>query len=545
MTSPLPPSVSRPVAFLRRWVLALLLGMMPVAAERVAAADATAATPRRGGVLRLGWTSDWRSLDPAVVFDADGLPLMRLLFRGLLDYGEGTDLVVDQASDWNVSPDGRTYTFHLRPGVKFAHGREVEAEDYVFAFERILSPDEPSTGRTYLKGIRGAEEYVGRKASHVSGLRAPDRRTFVVELSEPDFTFRYVMTMGFTVAVPRELVRQWGRDFQYHLVGSGPYRVLEWKRGRRWRFGRNPHYDGPDAHVDGVDIMIGGNAATRAMMLERGEVHRMLAGAPEAGRFLRDPARRSWLQRVDVVNTDYMFMNTEVKPFDDVRVRRAVSHAVDRGRMLKLAGGFGRVARGVVPVGLPWENPGLPDYPFDREKARALLREAGHPDGFEADFYYIRSNPTYERISEGIQQDLAEVGIRLRLQPLSYAAFENKAQTRRQAACGFWGWNQDYPDPSNFLDVLLGGHRITDQSCNNTAFYANPAVDDLLARAGREDEVVRRRELYRQAEVLVMRDAPWVPVIHEQLPMLNHPSLHGTDPHPVWGWRYERMWLDP
>ncbi len=503
-----------------------------------------AETPRRGGTLRLWFAQDWRSLDPAIAFTDDSVPVQKLLFRGLLDFdASGTRLVPDQASDWNISPDGKTYTFHLKPGVRFAHGREAEAEDYVFSMERILDPKTGSVGQTYFMDIAGAKEFAEGKVAHVAGLRAPDSRTLVIELAKPTFTFRYVLTMVFASALPREVVRQYGADFQYHLIGSGPYQVTEWRRDVRMRFGRNPHYAGTDGWVNSVEIQFGGDDSLRVMMVERGEIDRTQADAVSALRYGRDPRLRSWLHRVSPVKTGYLFLNTEMKPFDDRRVRQAMNHAIDKRRLMKFAGGLAIAADGIVPPSMPWSNPGLPNYEFSPDKARALLREAGLPNGFKTGLWFINTRTLDKRMAEGMQQDLRAVGIDLELNGVSNSAFEVKVRSRRQVACGIWGWTQDYPDPSNFLDVLFNGDKITDQDCNNVAFYNNPEVNRRLAVAGDSLDPTERLRLYREIESLVMQDAPWVPLYHDQYPILCHPRLHGDVPHPVWLWRYENMWL--
>lgn len=527
-----------------KWALPFLL-LWAVLATTTHAGKPAAATPKRGGTLHLAFPSEFRSLDPAIGFDTSSLPLVRLLFRGLLDYDDATGLVVGQAKDWNLSPDGKTYTFHLRPGVRFANGRDVEAEDYIFAFERVLNKQSGSEGQTYFLAILGAREFVDGNAARVSGLRAPDKTTLVIELKEPTFTFRYVLAMAFASAVPREVVRQYGKDFQSHLVGSGPYRLAEWRRGISCRFERNPYYHGTDGFVDGVEIMIGGDDAATTMMLERGELDQVLASPAQAIRFKRDPRLRSWLTRVNVVDTDYLFMNTEMKPFDDMHVRRAVNFAINRERLLRLAGGFGTMAHGVVPPSMPWSNPNLPRYDFDPEKARTLLREAGYPHGFKTELWYMADTPIFVRQAEGIQQDLRQVGIQVELRAANFTAFDAKASTRHQAPCGIQGWFQDYPDPSDFLDVLFNGERITDTDCNNYAFYNNTNVNQCLNAAVKSLNPDERTCLFRQAENIIMQDAPWAPLIHEQFPVLYHPRVHGTDPHPVWLYRYEYMWLDP
>ncbi len=508
--------------------------------------ETKSATPRRGGNLHLAQPSDIRSLDPAIAFDSFSIPVVHLMFRGLLDYDNGTGLVLDQATDWNISPDGKTYTFHLRPGVKFANGREVEAADYVFAFERILSPQMASPGETYFLGILGAREFVDGKAAQVSGLRTPDKTTLMIELKEPQFTFRYVLAMTFACPVPREVVQQYGTGFASHLVGSGPYRLAGWRRGISIRLDRNPYYQGSDGFADGLDIMIGCDDTTMTMMLERGEIDQVpLASPAQAARFKRDPGLRSWLTLVDAAETDYFFMNTEMKPFDNAPVRQAVNFAIDRERLLKLAGGFATVAHGVVPPVIPWSNPDLPRYDFNPEKARALLREAGFPSGFKTELWYSGDQPIFARLAEGVQQDLRQVGIQAELRPANFTAFDQKVTSRHQATCGIWGWFQDYPDPSDFLDVLLNGERITEIECNNTAFYNNPVVNRCLDAAAKNLDPAERTRLFQQAEDLIVQDAPWAPLIHEQIPVLYNPRLHGTEPHPVWLWRYERMWLDP
>ncbi|MGH7942438.1 MAG: ABC transporter substrate-binding protein, partial [Limisphaerales bacterium] len=168
-----------------RGLLVLLSWMLVISAD---AATRSHMKPVRGGTLRLAMSSDFRSLDPAIAYDLDSIPIVRLMFRGLLEYDNGVKLVPGQASDWNISPDGKTYTFHLKPGVKFANGREVEAQDYIFSFERILNPATDSYGQSFFTDIEGAPEFIAGKTNHVSGLSAPDKRTLIIRLKKPLYT---------------------------------------------------------------------------------------------------------------------------------------------------------------------------------------------------------------------------------------------------------------------------------------------------------------------------------------------------------------------
>lgn len=521
---------------LRLWLLAFLLPLQGIAAEAIQ-------SPRRGGTLRVWRKDDWRSLDPAIAFDADSTPLQKLLFRGLLNYGAGTEVVPDQAAIWDVSPDGRTYTMRLRPGVRFSNGRTVEAADYVFSFERTLNPATGSPGQLYLLEIAGADEFSRGKAPHVSGLRTPDANTLVIELSRPSFTFRYVLAMNFAAALPRDVVEHDPKNFQYHLIGSGPYRLARWQRGVGWRFERNPHYTGSDGHVDAVEIALGGDSSLASMMLERGELDWFVGDPVSAHRFSSDPARRDWVHWVQTVSTEYLFFNTEVKPFDDVRVRRAFNHAIDKERMIRVIGGRPTRADGIVPPSMPWTNPGRPTYEFNPDKARALLREAGIPTGTRIQLWFIESRPIDRRVVQSLEQDLSAVGIALELKGVSYPAFEVRVRTRRTVALGLWGWVQDYPDPSTFLDTLLNGDLITGTDCNNVAFYNQPEVNRRVREAGQIVDAAKRLELFREAESQAMADAPWVPLYHPNYAVIRHPRVRGDAPHPVWLWRFENMWL--
>jgi ABC-type transport system substrate-binding protein len=522
-------------------LLCVVLGISAAVAAPVADTQ-----PKKGGTLHLWEQTDLRSLDPAIAFDSESGPITRLLFRGLLDYDNNGNVVPGQIKDWNISPDGKTYTFHLLPAVRFADGTEVEAEDYVFSFERILDPATSSPGQDFFTVIAGAPEFVAGKTNHVSGLSAPDKQTLVIRLQKPTFTFRNVLAMTIAAAEPRELVRRYGKDFQYHLIGSGPYRLTEWRRGIRWRMVRNPYYTGPDGYVDGVDIMVGGDSATAVMMLERNEVDVVTIVSPvDAVRFERDPRLRSWLVRVPVVGTDYLFMNTEMKPFDNVLLRRAVSYAVNKPRLVKLTGGFYSVANGIVPPTMPWTNSALPDYGYEPDKARALLREAGYPNGLKTTLEYIQDGSVFPRLAEGVQQDLREIGIDADLRPVNFSAFIMRAGSRRQLPFGVWGWFQDYPDPSDFLNVLFNGAGITESDCNNIFFYNNPKVNELLDTAAQSVDPDERTRNFRKAEAAILQDAPVVPLTHDVMPVLYNPRVHGVQPHPVWLWRFEWMWLDP
>jgi oligopeptide transport system substrate-binding protein len=504
--------------------------------------------PRSGGALHLALESDVQSLDPALTYDTVSGPVAGLLYHGLVDYDDGTQLVPWQADGWSLSANRRVYTFHLRPGVKFTNGRLVTAADYVYTLKRILDPKTKSPGEGFYRSILGARTFETNQALPPAGLRAPLPGTFEVELEAPDLSFIYAMAMPFAFVVARETAERYGEDFSQHPDGTGPYTLKEWSRGRRIRFERKPDAARNDpAWLDSIDFMIGGDSTTHLMMFERGELGISDVGVngipiPDFRRVLRTPALRRGVEALSMNAIRYLAMNTEIPPFDDVRVRQAMSYAVNKQRLVGLINGRGLPATGVLPPLLPGYNPKLKGYEYNPVKARELLREAGHPEGFSSELW-LQDNLAERRMAEAIQQDLAEVGINLRLKTVAGSIFTEGIERRKVAPCNLDGWYEDYPDPGDFLDVLLNGNRITEVNCNNHAFYNNAAVNKLLQEAARCPDPERRFHLYQEAEAKVVGDAPWVFLFYPYLHILHQPWLRGCALHAVWEFRYERMWM--
>lgn len=510
------------------------------------AADPAGSSARRGGVLRLAYPSDWRTLDPAIAFDITAMVLQRLAFESLVDIDDNNRVVPLAADSWEVSPDQRVYRFRLRSDLRFGHGRPVEAEDYAAAIQRVLDPKTGSPGATYFRGILGAGPFREGLTNGVSGLRVLSSGELEIELEKPEFVFRYVLAMPFGSAVPRELVRADAEAFRRRPVGSGPYRIAEWRRDVVYRFERNPHYrPGREAWVDGVSVMIGGDKALHTIMLENGELDIVPdVQHPDCVRLRQKPGWGERLMTLRMAATDYFFLNTEMKPFDDVRVRRAVFRAIDRGRLARLASPDFEVARGIVPPTMPGFEASAIPFGQDLDAARRLLAEAGYPDGFQTQLWYVTTPPYYAKIVSGIAADLRKVGIDVRLEPVVLPAFEVAVRSRRRVPCGFWGWVQDYPDPGNFLDVLLNGERITETDCNNCAFFNDSGVNRLLAQAGSLVDPAARARVFAEAERAILEAAPWVPVTHQTYPVVRHPRVQGLVQHPVWLYRLNRVWID-
>ena len=502
-------------------------------------------------VLRIAVPSDPRSLDPAIAYDVVTWPLVRTLFHGLIDYDDDLNLVPWHARSWTISEDGRTITFKLRQDIRFSNGRSITSEDFAYSLQRILNPAVKSPGQGFYRNIAGARAFQDGSADRVTGLRTPDLETFEIELVQPDLPFLYCIAMPFAYAVPREEVERHGDEFGRYPVGAGPFTLARWQRGTGLRLEKNPgYYRAEDIRLEAIDLMVGGDETLHMMMFERGELDIASVtstGIPDADfiRVMNDPVLSKRVAHQPLNAIQYLSMNTELPPFDNVNVRRAVNHAIDRKRIVGLISDRGIPARGVLPPGMPGFNEALTGYDHDPEKARTLLEEAGFTEGFTTELMVTAQSGIDSKIGQAVQQDLAEVGITVEIRPVTGPTRIEATGRRGAVPFATFGWYQDYPDPSNFLDVLLNGNRITEVHSTNVAFYDNERVNALLNEASSSTDQEHRLALYQEAERLIVDDAPWVFLYYPQMYLLRQPWLKGLKLNPVWPIRYELMWVEP
>jgi ABC-type transport system substrate-binding protein len=538
-------------------ILGILLSFLLLVASAAAAdysstpSPTNAPIPKRGGTLRLALPTDVSSLDPALAFDTISEPFIMLLYQGLVEYDDGLKLLPGLATDWNLSTDRRTYTFHLRPGVRFSNGREVVASDFVFTLERNLDPKTAGLTEGYFEEIVGAKDFRAGKTPHVRGIQAPQSDTLVIELEAPDPTFLYILTLPGALVVPREAVEKFGASFASHPVGTGPYMLTQWRRGVKMRFERNPFFSRADRqYLDAIEVMEGGDSALHLMMFERGEIdiaditQEPGIPIPDFVRIQRSPRWHGMIESISAASSWFLALNTEMAPFDQLKVRQAMNYAIDKDKVVQLLHGTVVAARGVLPPPMPGFNPNLTSYPYDPPKARQLLAESGHADGFSCKLWFEAGNPLMVPAASAIQFDLAQVGIKAQLNPVTLPAFLDTSERRKAMQCGLTGWSQDYPDPSDFLNTLFNGTLITEEGCQNISFYNNPKVNALLDKGATWKDPEQRLGIYQAAEQMIVSDAPLVPLFYQRVFALRQPWLHGVHLHPVFYFRFERMWLD-
>jgi peptide/nickel transport system substrate-binding protein/oligopeptide transport system substrate-binding protein len=455
-------------------------------------------------------------LDPARISDIYSRSVAQQIFDGLVQYDQTLSVAPALAEFWRASRDNLTWTFTLRKGVKFHHGREVTADDVVFSYTRLLDPKVKSGAANYFSIIRGAAEFRAGKATRVSGLTALDRYRVQIVLDEAPASFASIAAVGHAKIVPRDLVEAHGDAFGQRPVGTGPFRFLSWERGKEIVLGVNAEYfDGaPRLQRIVYRIFPGERFDAAHDEFERGE----LEDAPLPGKmspaeyrkFTTDP-RFVYVKR-SMFSLRFYGLNTRIKPLDDRRVRQAIVHALDRGSLIEMLYlGRPHVARGILPPGTPGFNPKLTGYAYDPARARELLAEAGYPGGEGAPPITIWSSVKDPLLREHdlIKQALGAIGLRVDFSYLpDWPAYARMLAEGKPAAF-LYAWFADAPDPDNFLFMLFHS-----KSPRNFTGYANATVDGLLEQARRESDPPRRVELYRRAEALILDDAPIIPFWH-------------------------------
>ena len=509
-----------------RWVgclalLWILLGLGLVLAEAQEA-------PLSGGVYRRPLGHDPTTLDPARLRDIYSLAVGQQLFDGLVQFDQTLSITPALAQFWTASRDGLVWTFTLRKGVKFHHGREVTADDVVYSFTRLLDPRTRSGGADLLLGIQGAQEFRAGRASTVAGLAAVDRYTVRVTLTESPVPFVSVLAVGQAKIVPRELVEQQGEAFGTQPVGTGPFRFVRWEHGKEIVLAGNPDYfDGPPKLARLVFRIFPGERLDEVFTEFKTGA---LEDSPIPSKDYRQVVASHAYQYVrrPIFGLRHYGINTRMKPLDDRRIRQALMYAIDREVVVSDVW-LGRysLAKGILPPGTLGFNPKLKGYPFDPARARDLLAQAGYPNGRGLPPIVFWSSVRSEEIlreHERIRKDLAAVGITAEFQYNPDWPSFSKAMSERRLPIFLRAWFADVPDPENFLAKLFySGSPL------NYMGYTNPAVDALIERARAESDTARRVELYRRVEEMVLDDAPVIPVWHQTYERLFQPYVKGVE----------------
>jgi peptide/nickel transport system substrate-binding protein/oligopeptide transport system substrate-binding protein len=445
--------------------------------------------------------TDPRSIDPSLSTDVPTGRAVGYLFDGLTAFDPAANVHPALAERWDVSPDGRIYTFHLRQGVKFHDGTPFVARHVLSSWLRVLDPKAKSGRGEPLYPIVGAKEYAQGTGRKLAGVVVRDDSTVVVTLKEPNAIFPKLLAMPVGAIVPENA----GPDLSDHPIGTGPWKFVEWKHDDYLLFARNPDYWGGAPKAESLRARIIAEPSTAVAEFESGNVSILRVPPSEARDWTENDARKPLLKSVAALQFVYVAMNVTREPLTDRRVRQAINYAVDVPRIVeRLVGGRGTPAAGVVPPSLPGYDSTRKPYHYDPAKAKQLLAEAGHANGIDVDLW-VSTNPTYVRVAETMQAYFAQVGIRARIVQREAAATRTAARNGETDLI-LKDWYADYPDAENFLGPLLTSS--SKGIGGNVSFFANAEYDRLVNAARRELDDAKRVELYKQADAIAEQEAP-------------------------------------
>ena len=466
------------------------------------------------------------TMDPAMSRDSLSHQYITQIFSGLVRIDENLRIQPDLAETWSVE-GGRVYTFQLREGVTFHDGTPITAEDFKYSIERATDPELLSpTASTYLGDIVGVVDKLEGRASTVRGVEVLSERTLRITIDAPKAYFLAKLTYPTAAVVDRRTVEAGGLDWwMADPNGSGPFKLLTWERGEVLVLDRHQSYLPKPSSLEFAVFRILAGVPMR--MYEAGTVDVAQAFGSDIGRAL-DPDNE-FLEELTIypqLNVFYLGFKASEPPFDDPKVRRAFTMALDREQMRE--GVFEdrvELAQGILPPGLPGYDPGLEAIPFDPVGALRLIEESSYGSA-EALPPIVYTTPGLGALAPDVafvvdswRRHLGvEVEVRQLVPDLYFYQLEQEVDNLFDM-----GWVADYPDPENFLDILFHSQNHV----NNPGRYANPEVDRLLEEARTEQDVARRMALYNQAERLIISDAAAIPLTHGRDYLLVKPYVRG------------------
>jgi ABC-type transport system substrate-binding protein len=503
--------------------------------------------PEHGGRLQMATMADVRTLDPAIASDTTSSAVLQLLFVGLVDYGPDGHIVPMLAEHFTVAPDGLRYDFKLREGIRFHDGEELIADDIKRSLERELHHDTPSPAPSFYASIAGYEAFhegvrdsAGRRtfAPELRGVVVDGRYLLHIDLSQADATFLPVLTLPFAAPVCRSAGRTYARNWATQSCGAGPFKLQEWQASREIVLTRHAgYYEAGKPYLDEVRWSLLMPALTQRFKFEEGDLdHLREFTFADAIAYRRD-ARWTPFEYWDPAKViQGIFMNTQMKPFDNVELRRAVASAIDWDQIVSLRPGALERARQIVPPSIATRE-ASPDHgqTFDVTAALEHMRKAGYAydpvtrqGGYPGTIRYLgQATPGGELMPQMVQQQLAKIGIRMEMKMVSWPTFLAESSKRGVAQLGYAGWSMDFPDPSDFFEPILSSSAISEEESQNMAFYSNPEFDQLLKEAHSEVDPARRAAFYKRCEEIVRDEAPWAFGMHPKQRELMQPYVHG------------------
>ncbi len=496
-----------------------------------------AATNTNKDTLVIGLEAEPTSFDAHQLSDYNSSRAAMELYDQLVRFKDGsTEIEPSLAEKWNISDDGLEYVFTLRKDVKFHDGTDFNADAVKFSIERQIDENHPMHHT-------GQYAYADFTFGMVEEVEVLGEYEVKIVLNEPFAPFLSNLAMHSASIVSPEAVEKYQEDFTKNPVGTGPYKFVSWNPGVEVILEKNEEHFRDKPTISKLIFKPISEAQTRLAELESGNIDLIVNVPPD------DLVRLEGSDKVQKIEDAGMHVwwtafNTQKEPFNNVKVRQAFNYAVNKEAIVdSLLQGTGELANSPVPPNVWGHNPNVKNYPYDPEKAKELLVEAGYPDGFEVNYWIPESGSGMQQpqvMAAAIQADLAQVGVKLNIQTFEWGTYLDKVFVPIEEAemdLHQMSWIGDNGDPDNFLYILLSGEQWPLKGFNDS-YYNNDEVNQLLKEARVTSDKAERTKMYEKVQEIVMEEAPWLVLDYEKQIVLANPNLVDFKLHPTGVFRF-------
>ena len=500
--------------------------------------------PAEGGIIRTAIVVPTRlTLDPIhCQFMALGF-ISKAIHETLVEFGEGAELMPGLAERWEILEGGTVYRFYLRTGIRFHNGRSITTTDVRDSYLRLMSPELKSGGKWIMRNVKGAAAVMDGRARTAEGLVIRDAQTIDIVLEEPLAFFLLLLSMPESAIIPVEEHADPTRA-RLHSVGAGPFAVEENDPEKLLRVRKSSSFYKP-AHIEEIRFRLDLKSAREvADAFLRGELD-IAHGIPlsAVNEIRKDPRLAPYLLDTVQLHTSYLSWDCTSDPFNKPEVRQAMNYAINRERLNEqVFSGLGIVADSLLPPGLLGYDGALRGYPFDPERARSLLGQAGLSNGFSINYWRWETDEFYNSgLIPMIIEDLGAVGVRVNVSMHEGMEVRLQHEKPNHGTLLAGNWYADFPDSDNFFYIFFHSDSQTITGMN----FHRADIDALIMEARKTNDIERRAQIYRELNQTTHREAPMVPLFHERMFVVHRPEVRGIRtflvPPPV---RYPDIWIE-
>jgi len=496
--------------------------------------------PRIGGDFTFATSSPVQTLDPHLALDKSSIQVSKTIYQPLVKYSTEDEAIEPcLASSWEVKEQGKEWIFHLRKGVKFHDGTPLNANTVVFSFERQLNPNNPYYEEKCFYGRYLFGEIIDK-------VQVVDEYTVKFTLKLPYAPFIYSLTSSVAMIVSPKAVKDYGENFYRHPAGTGPFKLLSWKKDGEVVLERYEDYWGDKAYLNSLVFHPISQENLRVQALTKGEIEGAQLESPAGIKSVAEFADQLKLVEVPYLDVVYLALNMGKNPLNRLKVREAVYRAINKENLQEM---FypekAIIARNLIPPTLWGYNSDISEYEFDPGKARELLKEA-KVEEFTLSLWIPESPASYlpdpEEIAEQIRDDLAQVGIDVEIVKINWRSYLEGCE-KGEHHMALTGWRVDFPDPDNFLYPLLDPQLLREPGNTNWSFYQSSFFHEILERARQVTDKVERTRLYQVAQKIVQQDIPCIPLVHTRGIVAFSPEVEGVNIDSTGIVEFEKVWI--